>query len=144
MRRSRFPTLPKLDTIKVRSGWGSISRNTGIWVFKNFKLWNLVKSSEVNLRMFLPRKQVVGSLETVYMSLIWVHSGVEGLPTSLEFGQEKTTLFTPLKAFVVFDPTKVCWKQYKQNTQTRNFSLHQKPSKYIYWSSITSWSKMPC
>ena len=49
-----------------------------------------------------------------------------------KLGKEKTLLFTSLKVFVVFDSTKVCWKQQKQNKQTLSFILHQKSSKSIY------------
>ena len=46
--------------------------------------------------------------------------------------KEKTALFTSLKGFAVFDPTKVCWKQQKRNKQALSFILHQKSSKSIY------------
>jgi len=46
-------------------------------------------------------------------------------------GNEKTQLFIPMKVFVAFSSTKLCWKQQKQNNQTLNFILHQKTSKSI-------------
>ena len=49
-----------------------------------------------------------------------------------KLGKEKTLLFSSLKVFLVFDSTKVCWKQQKQNKQTLSFILHQKSSKTTY------------
>ena len=60
----------------------------------------------------------------------------EGFPSWLHLwnlDEKNTTLFTSLKVFVVFDSTKVCWKQQKQNKQTLSLILHQKLSKSIYY-----------